>query len=68
MRGKINRIRAAPVCEVSAAIFSNGAVTAYSRGGGYDNLPICIKDWITQVNSGHKDRFEQPQNVRMAGE
>ena len=52
--------------EVSAAIFSNGTVTAYSRGGRYDNLPLCIKDWITQVNSGHKDRFEQPQNVRMA--
>jgi hypothetical protein len=26
-----------------------------------------LKDWITQVSSQHKDRFTQPQNVRMAG-
>lgn len=28
-------------------------------------LPIGIKDWITQVNSGHRDRPAQPTNVRM---
>jgi hypothetical protein len=53
--------------EVSAAILSKGTVTAYARGGTYDAVPLCVKDWITQVNSQHKDRFDQPQNVRMAG-
>jgi len=53
--------------EVGAAIYSKGTVTAYSRGGTYESLPLCVKDWITQVNSQHKDRFDQPQNVRMAG-
>ena len=52
--------------EVTAAILSDGIITAYARGATYDNLPRCITDWITQANSGHKDRFEQPQNVRMA--
>ena len=52
--------------DMTAAIFSNGIVTAYSKGGTYDSLPLCIKDWITQVNSEHKDRFLQPPNVRMA--
>ena len=53
--------------EVGAAILSKGTVTAYARDGTYDSLPLCVKDWITQVNSQHKDRFDQPQNVRMAG-
>jgi hypothetical protein len=53
--------------EVGAGIYSHGIVTAYSRGGTYDTLPLCVKDWITQVSSQHKDRFTQPQNVRMAG-
>jgi len=52
--------------EVSAAIYSNGTVTAYARDGMYENLPRCITDWITQVNSGHRDRLTQPENVRMA--
>jgi hypothetical protein len=52
--------------EVTSAIFSKGTITVYSRTGRYDGLPICIKDWITQVRSQHVDRFEQPQNVRMA--
>jgi hypothetical protein len=31
----------------------------------------CVKDWITQVNSvtqvnsGHRDRFARPDNVRV---
>jgi hypothetical protein len=52
--------------QVAAAIFSNGIITAYVRGGTYDNLPRCVKDWITLANSAHKDRLEQPRNVRMA--
>jgi hypothetical protein len=52
--------------QVSAAILSQGSITAYTPGGTYDNLPRCVKDWITLANSGHKDRLEQPQNVSMA--
>ena len=52
--------------EVSAAIFSKGNVTVYSRVPQYDYLPLCIKDWITLVNSSHQDRMTAPGNVRMA--
>jgi hypothetical protein len=52
--------------EVNAAILSEGAITVYSRQKGYENLPRCIKDWITQANSEHRDRFYQPQNVHMS--
>jgi hypothetical protein len=52
--------------ELSAAIYSNGTITVYSREGQYENLPLCIKDWITLVNSGHTDRLMHPNNVRMA--
>jgi hypothetical protein len=48
---------------IEAAIFSKGAITVYSREKQYENASICIKDWITQVNSGHKDRFVKPANV-----
>jgi hypothetical protein len=48
---------------VEAGIFSKGAITVYSREKQYVNASICIKDWITQVNSGHKDRFVKPANV-----
>lgn len=51
---------------VSAAIFSEGAVTVYSPRPDYLALGLCIKDWITQVNSGHWDRLRQPQNVRIS--
>ena len=51
---------------VSAAIFSKGVITVYSKLPDYDSLSLCIKDWITQVNSGHRDRFEAPANVRIA--
>ena len=51
---------------VVAAIFSKGMVTVFARDPAYDNLPICIKDWVTQVNSRHADRMKQPRNVRVA--
>jgi hypothetical protein len=50
---------------VEAAILSKGAVTVYTREETYENASICIKDWITLVNSGHADRFVQPANVRV---
>jgi hypothetical protein len=27
------------------------------------NREFGIKDWITQANSGHRDRMTQPKNV-----
>jgi hypothetical protein len=51
--------------EVSAAIYSKGIVTAYSRKKTYDELSRCIKDWVTLVNSKHGDRVRQPKNVRI---
>jgi hypothetical protein len=53
--------------DVSAAIFSKGIITAYSRKKTYDDLSRCIKDWITLVNSRHRDRAYQPTNVHIAG-
>jgi hypothetical protein len=50
---------------VSAAIFSQGEISVYSPRSDYTAQGLCIKDWITQVNSGHKDRLRQPDNVRM---
>ena len=50
---------------VEAAILSKGAVTVYTREETYENASICIKDWITLVNSAHVDRFVQPANVRV---
>lgn len=50
---------------VQAAIFSRGAVTAFARQPSYDNLTLCIKDWVTLVNSRHADRMKQPRNVRV---
>ena len=49
---------------VQAALLSNGRITVFANDKGYDNLMICIKDWITQANSGHRDRFAQPKNVQ----
>ena len=48
---------------VEAAILSKGAVTVYTRAEKYEYASICIKDWITLVNSAHVDRFVQPANV-----
>lgn len=57
---------AGPVPYVEAAIYSKGKVTVFSKSPQYDGLMICVKDWITQVNSGHRDRFTQPKNVQLA--
>ena len=54
-----------PVPYVEAAIFSKGKVTVFSKSPQYEGLMICVKDWITQVNSGHRDRFTQPKNVQL---
>jgi hypothetical protein len=50
---------------VEAAIFSKGKVTVYAKAPQYEYLMLCIKDWITQVNSGHRDRMTQPKNVQV---
>jgi hypothetical protein len=55
-----------PTPLVEAAIFSKGKVTVYAKGPQYEYAMTCIKDWITQVNSGHRDRMTQPKNVQMA--
>ena len=54
-----------PTPRVEAAIFSRGKVTVYVKAPQYEYLMLCIKDWITQVNSGHRDRFTQPKNVQL---
>ena len=51
---------------VEAAILSKGIITVYARADKYEYATICIKDWITQANSGHVDRMKQPVNVRVA--
>ena len=54
-----------PVPHVEAAIFSKGKVTIFTKGPQYENVMICVKDWVTQVNSGHRDRFTKPKNVQL---
>ena len=56
---------AGPVPYVEAAIFSKGKVTIFTKSPQYEGLSICVKDWVTQVNSGHRDRFMQPKNVQL---
>ena len=51
---------------VEAAILSKGIITVYARAEKYEYTTICIKDWITQANSGHVDRMKQSANVRVA--
>lgn len=55
-----------PVPFVEAAMYSKGKVTIFTKGAQYDGVMICIKDWITQVNSGHRDRMAQPKNVQLS--
>jgi hypothetical protein len=50
---------------IDAAIFSKGRFTIYARAANYDEVALCVKDWITQVKSGHRDRFEMPVNTRL---
>ena len=54
-----------PGKRVEAAIFSRGAVTVFAKDPRYENATLCIKDWITLVNSRHADRMQQPRNVRV---
>jgi len=54
-----------PVPYVEAAIFSKGKVTIFTKSPQYDGVMICVKDWVTQVNSGHRDRMTQPKNVQV---
>jgi hypothetical protein len=48
---------------VEAAIFSRGKITVFATAEKYEYLTLCVKDWITQANSGHRDRTTQPKNV-----
>jgi hypothetical protein len=50
---------------VHVALFTKGEVTVYTREERYEYVTHCIKDWITLVNSGHRDRLTKPANVRM---
>ncbi len=50
---------------VEAGIFSRGKVTVFAAAEKYEYLTVCVKDWITQVNSGHRDRMTQPKNVQV---
>jgi len=49
--------------ESQAAIFSKGKIMVLTKLTDYTNLTLCIKDWVTQVNSLHNDRLVQPSNV-----
>lgn len=48
---------------VEAAIFSLGKIMVFATAEKYEYLTLCVKDWITQANSGHRDRTTQPKNV-----
>jgi hypothetical protein len=50
---------------VHAAILSGRTIELFTPNASYTNVPLCIKDWITQINSGHRDRFDPPGNVRV---
>jgi hypothetical protein len=50
---------------VHAAILSGRTIELFTPAASYTNVPLCIKDWITQINSGHRDRFDPPGNVRI---
>ena len=51
---------------VEAGLFSKGRITVFGSAQRYEYLTLCVKDWITQVNSGHRDRTTQPKNVSYA--
>ena len=48
---------------VEAGLFSRGKIIVFGTAAKYEYLTLCVKDWITQVNSGHRDRTTQPKNV-----
>jgi len=54
-----------PVPLVEAAIYSKGRVTIFTKAPQYEYLMLCVKGWVTQVNSGHRDRMTQPKNVQV---
>lgn len=51
---------------VHAAILSNQQITVLTAATDYVDLPLCIKDWITLANSGHRDRLRHPANTSLA--
>jgi len=59
----ITEVGTAPLVE--AAIFSKGRISIYAKAAQYEYLMRCVKDWVTQVNSGHRDRMVQPKNVQL---
>lgn len=48
-----------------AAILSDGVITVMTTVDDYVSLPLCVKDWITLVNSRHVDRLTRPMNTRI---
>ena len=48
---------------VEAGLYSRGKITVFGTAAKCEYLSLCVKDWITQANSGHRDRFAQPKNV-----
>ena len=48
-----------------AAILSAGRVTIHTRGERYNYLPICVRDWVALVSTGHHYRLRQPANVEL---
>lgn len=49
----------------AAAAFSEGRVSMFAKAPQYDFLMRCVKDRVTQVNSGHRNRMTQPKNVQV---
>jgi hypothetical protein len=47
------------------AILSAGRVTIHTRGERYNYLPICVRDWVAVVSTGHHYRFRPPANLEM---
>lgn len=48
-----------------AAILSGGRVTVHTRGEQYSYLPICVRDWVAVVSTGHHYRFRPPANLEL---
>jgi len=51
--------------EVHAAVLSSGRISVYARSTLYEPLPLCIKDWISVMNTGAKGRLTKAGNVDM---
>lgn len=48
-----------------AAILSSGRVTVYTPGASYHAVPICVRDWVALVSTGHRYRLQQPANLAL---